>query len=92
MHNDFSKGENVILEGSPQCSLTSFAPIFVNTPAPAPRYRVRPVDLNSVPCARVRLCGFRRGVNFQLKMPKVLFFHVPCSFDVCATRNIFTLT
>ena len=91
VHNDFSKGKNVILERSPQCSLTSLAPIFVRVPAPGPHRRVRPVDLNSVPCAHVRLCGFRRGVNFQPKMPKVLVFHVPRPFCLCVHQHICVL-
>ena len=81
----------MIFERSPQCLLTILARIFVTTPAPGPRRWVRLGDLNSAPCARVRLCGFRRGVNFQPKMPKVLVFRVPRLFAVCAPWSFPTL-
>ena len=67
-----SKGKIAILERSSQCLLTSLAPISVRVPVPGPYRRVCPVDLNSLPCAHchVWLCGFRRAVNFQPKVPK----------------------
>jgi len=85
------KGKNVIFQRSPQCLLTVLARISVRLPASGPRCRVRLGDLNSVPCAHARLCGLRRGVNFQPKMPKVLVFHVPRPFRWCVQPNIFVL-